>query len=64
MLTEALDDTTLADLVADATAAPSMHNAQPWQFRYGRHSRTLTLRADFERAMVEADPSTRALHIG
>ncbi|MFC5913056.1 Acg family FMN-binding oxidoreductase [Streptomyces pulveraceus] len=64
MLTEALDDTTLADLVADATAAPSMHNAQPWQFRYGRRSRTVTLRADFERAMVEADPSARALHIG
>ncbi|MFJ3256313.1 Acg family FMN-binding oxidoreductase [Streptomyces sp. NPDC086771] len=64
MLTEALDDTALADLVADATAAPSMHNAQPWQSRYGRRSRTVTLRADFERAMVEADPSTRALHIG
>ncbi|MFJ7199150.1 MULTISPECIES: nitroreductase [unclassified Streptomyces] len=43
MLTEALEDGTLADLVADATAAPSMHNAQPWQFRYGRRSRTLTL---------------------
>ncbi|MBO0916195.1 Acg family FMN-binding oxidoreductase [Streptomyces laculatispora] len=64
MLTEALDDTTLADLVADATAAPSMHNAQPWLFRYGRCSRTITLRADFERAMPEADPSGRSLHIG
>ncbi|WP_405682452.1 Acg family FMN-binding oxidoreductase [Streptomyces sp. NBC_00057] len=64
MLTRALDDTTLADLVADATAAPSMHNAQPWQFRYTRHSRTLALRADFERAMPEADPATRALHVG
>ncbi|MCX4784953.1 nitroreductase [Streptomyces sp. NBC_01221] len=64
MLTRALDDTTLADLVADATAAPSMHNAQPWQFRYTRAGRTLTLRADFERAMPEADPATRALHVG
>ncbi|MFC9756954.1 Acg family FMN-binding oxidoreductase [Streptomyces sp. NPDC056921] len=64
MLTEALEDGALADLVADATAAPSMHNAQPWQFRYGRRSHTLTLRADFERAMPEADPSARALHIG
>ncbi|MFJ8849694.1 Acg family FMN-binding oxidoreductase [Streptomyces sp. NPDC102437] len=64
MLTEAFDDTALAGLVADATAAPSMHNAQPWQFHYGRRSHTLTLRADFERAMPEADPSTRALHIG
>ncbi|MFB6941397.1 MULTISPECIES: Acg family FMN-binding oxidoreductase [unclassified Streptomyces] len=64
MLTKTLDDTTLVDLVTDATAAPSMHNAQPWQFRYGRHSRTLALLADFERAMPEADPFARALHIG
>ncbi|MER5360536.1 nitroreductase [Streptomyces sp. NPDC002785] len=64
MPTQTLDDTTLADLVADATAAPSMHNAQPWRFRYGRRSRTLALLADFERAMPEADPSGRALHVG
>ncbi|WPW26617.1 nitroreductase [Streptomyces atratus] len=64
MLTRALDDITLADLVADATAAPSMHNAQPWQFHYTRHSRTLALRADLDRAMPEADPDTRALHVG
>ncbi|MEW2487152.1 nitroreductase [Streptomyces sp. NPDC048411] len=64
MPTEALDDTTLNGLVADATAAPSMHNAQPWQFRYGRGSRTLTLLADLDRAMPEADPDTRALHVG
>ncbi|MFB7914793.1 nitroreductase [Streptomyces sp. NPDC056061] len=59
-----LDDTTLTDLVADATAAPSMHNAQPWQFRYTRAGRTLTLLADLDRAMPEADPATRALHVG
>ncbi|MFF4084674.1 hypothetical protein ACFYZN_35550 [Streptomyces sp. NPDC001777] len=41
-----------------------MHNAQPWKFRYGCRSRTLTLRADFERAMPKADPPSRALHIG
>ncbi|MGW1106860.1 Acg family FMN-binding oxidoreductase [Streptomyces sp. NPDC002540] len=64
MPTRALDDTTLAGLVADATAAPSMHNAQPWRFRYTRHNRTFALRADFERAMPEADPTTRALHVG
>lgn len=64
MLTKTLDDTTLTDLVADATTAPSMHNAQPWQFRYERSSRTLTLRADLDRAMPEADPSTRGLHVG
>ncbi|MET8272584.1 nitroreductase [Streptomyces sp. NPDC005096] len=64
MLAQMLDDTTLADLVSDATAAPSMHNAQPWHFDYKRSSRTLALRADFDRAMPEADPSTRALHVG
>jgi hypothetical protein len=57
-------DTVVTDLVADATAAPSMHNAQPWLFRYARGERTLALRADFERAMPEADPATRALHVG
>jgi hypothetical protein len=41
-----------------------MHNAQPWQFHYGRSSHTLVLRADFDRAMPEADPSTRGLHVG
>ncbi|MFB6944242.1 MULTISPECIES: hypothetical protein [unclassified Streptomyces] len=65
MPTRALDDTALTGLVADATAAPSMHNAQPWQFRYTRHNRTFALRADFERATPEADdPTTRALHVG
>ncbi|MGW2089647.1 Acg family FMN-binding oxidoreductase [Streptomyces sp. NPDC001880] len=64
MSTETLTDAVVTDLVADATAAPSMHNAQPWLFHYGRLSRTLVLRADFERRMPEADPSTRALHIG
>ncbi|MFJ3276286.1 Acg family FMN-binding oxidoreductase [Streptomyces sp. NPDC086776] len=64
MLTKTLHDATLTDLVADATTAPSMHNAQPWQFRYERSSRTLTLRADLDRAMPEADPSTRGLHVG
>ncbi|MFB6814806.1 Acg family FMN-binding oxidoreductase [Streptomyces sp. NPDC056347] len=57
-------DATVTDLVADATAAPSMHNTQPWRFRYGRGSGTLKLRADFERRLPEADPANRALHVG
>ncbi|MFD0339858.1 Acg family FMN-binding oxidoreductase [Streptomyces sp. NPDC127117] len=64
MPAQPLDDTMLKELVADATAAPSMHNAQPWWFRYGRAGRTLTLRAEFDREMPEADPSTRGLHVG
>ncbi|MFF8916732.1 Acg family FMN-binding oxidoreductase [Streptomyces sp. NPDC015032] len=64
MLSQPPDDTTLTGLVADATAAPSMHNAQPWQFRYTRAGRTLTLLADLDRVMPEADPAARALYIG
>ena len=59
-----LDDATLTGLVADSTAAPSMHNAQPWRFRYTRAGHTLTLLADLDRALPEADPATRALHMG
>ncbi|WP_460062590.1 Acg family FMN-binding oxidoreductase [Streptomyces sp. YKOK-I1] len=61
---QALSDDRVAALVHDAAAAPSMHNAQPWRFRYLRHSRTFELRADFERTMPHADPDTRALHLG
>ncbi|MFE6668365.1 Acg family FMN-binding oxidoreductase [Streptomyces sp. NPDC057697] len=64
MSTQTLSNAVVTELVADATAAPSMHNAQPWLFRYGRHSRTLALRADFERRIPEADPTCRALHVG
>ncbi|GGO41876.1 nitroreductase [Streptomyces lasiicapitis] len=58
------DDKTVERLVADATTAPSMHNAQPWRFRFLRDSGTLELRADPARAMPASDPSHRALHIG
>ncbi|MFD7617060.1 Acg family FMN-binding oxidoreductase [Streptomyces sp. NPDC059802] len=64
MPAQPLDEGTLKELVADATAAPSMHNAQPWRFQYRRSTRTLTLRAEFDREMPEADPSTRGLHVG
>lgn len=57
-------DETVQQLVTDATAAPSMHNAQPWRFRCLRDSGTLELRADPTRAMPASDPAHRALHIG
>ncbi len=59
-----LDDGTVVALVADATAAPSMHNAQPWRFRRATGERRLLLYADLERAMPHSDPDDRALHIG
>lgn len=64
MSTQTLDDTLVKSLVADAVTAPSMHNAQPWYFRYARGSRTCTLSADLERAMPHADPTTRGMHLG
>ncbi|MFF5497399.1 Acg family FMN-binding oxidoreductase [Streptomyces aquilus] len=59
-----LDMRTVTSLIADATAAPSMHNAQPWRFRLVTGERLLLLRADPSRAMHHADPDNRALHIG
>ncbi|MFK4104238.1 Acg family FMN-binding oxidoreductase [Streptomyces sp. NPDC019531] len=59
-----LEERTVAKLVAEATAAPSMHNAQPWRFRFVTGERRLLLYADPERAMARADPDNRALHIG
>ncbi|TPQ17751.1 Acg family FMN-binding oxidoreductase [Streptomyces sporangiiformans] len=59
-----LNEKTLTALVAEATAAPSMHNAQPWRFRYVAADHLLMLHADPERAMPRSDPGNRALHIG
>ncbi|GAA1895482.1 nitroreductase [Streptomyces sodiiphilus] len=60
----ALDTKTVTDLVAEATAAPSMYNAQPWRFRYLKESRTFQLRSDPGRTVPHSDPDSRALHIG
>ncbi|MDF3292704.1 Acg family FMN-binding oxidoreductase [Streptomyces silvisoli] len=59
-----MNDAHVAELVRDATAAPSMHNAQPWRFRYSRGSGDFRLYADFDRAMPHSDPDARALHLG
>lgn len=50
--------------MAEAAAAPSMHNAQSWRFRFLTGERVLLMRADPERAMPRSDPDSRALHIG
>ncbi|MFI2641773.1 Acg family FMN-binding oxidoreductase [Streptomyces sp. NPDC018610] len=64
MPTRQLDARTVTALVADATTAPSMHNAQPWRFRYLAGPHALLLLVDTERAMHRTDPDGRALHIG
>ncbi|NUP43671.1 MAG: nitroreductase [Streptomyces sp.] len=64
MPTQPLDTRNITSLVAAATAAPSLHNAQPWRFRHHTKVGTVELRADFERAMPHTDPGNRGLHIG
>jgi len=64
MVLRQLDEKAVAKLVAEATAAPSMHNAQPWRFRFMSAEGLLLLGADPERAMPRSDPGNRALHIG
>jgi hypothetical protein len=59
-----LDEQTVAKLVAEATTAPSMHNAQPWRFRFLTGEQLMLVYADPERAMPHSDPDNRALHIG
>ncbi|MEU5439898.1 Acg family FMN-binding oxidoreductase [Streptomyces griseofuscus] len=64
MTAEPLDVNTVTALVADAAAAPSLHNAQPWTFRYLRDIGVLRLYADLERTLPRTDPDNRGLHIG
>jgi nitroreductase len=48
-------------LVAAASAAPSIHNTQPWRFVVG--PRTIEVHADPARGLAVIDPSARALII-
>ncbi|PZH17638.1 nitroreductase [Streptomyces sp. NTH33] len=59
-----LDSGTVTTLVTEATAAPSMHNAQPWRFRFLPDEALLLMHADLQRAMHRTDPGHRALYIG
>ncbi|NLU76041.1 nitroreductase [Streptomyces sp. HNM0575] len=64
MPTDIIEDAVAENLVQDAAAAPSMHNAQPWTFRFHRTGQSLELRADPGRVMPSSDPDNRALHVG
>jgi hypothetical protein len=59
-----LDMSAVTALVEDATAAPSLHNAQPWKFRFHHGSGALLLYADLERGLPKTDPDNRGLHLG
>lgn len=62
MFSPLANDGTLRQIVAAATAAPSIHNTQPWQFALNA-SKVLEVRADPDRALWVADPRARALYI-
>ncbi|MFF2188990.1 Acg family FMN-binding oxidoreductase [Streptomyces sp. NPDC058155] len=64
MSVQTIDELTVTGLVSDATAAPSMHNAQPWLFRYAPGTRIITMSADLSRAMPHEDRDGRGLHVG
>jgi nitroreductase len=61
---QTIDTNTVTTLVTDACAAPSLHNAQPWAFRYGRSTGLLRLYADLARTLPRTDPEKRGLHLG
>lgn len=59
----ALSRQTAERLVEAATAAPSMHNAQPWRFVARLPERVIEIYADPVRTLRRGDPRGRAVHI-
>ena len=60
---EGLSRRLAGELLRAATAAPSMHNTQPWQFRVRHAGGTIELWADPGRTLPLGDPHGRAVHI-
>jgi nitroreductase len=60
---EALSRQLTEELLRAATAAPSMHNTQPWRFRVRHAGGTIELWADPARTLPLGDPYGRAVHI-
>ncbi|WP_329127005.1 Acg family FMN-binding oxidoreductase [Streptomyces sp. NBC_01465] len=58
-----LDGATVEALITAASAAPSIHNTQPWRFGLDPQTLTFTISAAPERALHHSDPHGRALHL-
>lgn len=56
------DDGTVRRLIGAASAAPSIHNSQPWRFRVAGHD-LIEVHGDPGRLLWVADPRGRALHL-
>ena len=63
MSVTSLDSSALEKMISAAIAAPSMHNTQPWHFRFDPELLTLEIHAAAERGLPSEDPHGRALHI-
>ncbi|MFG2549351.1 hypothetical protein ACGFWF_05285 [Streptomyces sp. NPDC048581] len=63
MPTTVPDGPTLETLASASAAAPSIHNTQPWRFRFAPDTGTLEVRALTERGLRHTDPTGRALHV-
>ena len=58
-----VDTAEMEAMVSAATAAPSIHNTQPWSFRLKPGRRTVEVYAAWQRALPLTDPDGRALHL-
>ena len=63
MLEGALTRPTAERLIETATAAPSVHNSQPWRFVARLADRVIEIYADPTRTLRRGDPRGRAVHI-
>jgi hypothetical protein len=59
----ALSRQTAERLIETATAAPSMHNSQPWRFVARLADRVIEIYADPTRTLRRGDPRGRGVHI-
>ena len=59
----ALSRQTAERLIETATAAPSMHNSQPWRFVARLADRVIEIYADPTRTLSRGDPRGRGVHI-